>query len=129
MFSPFVRAIELQLIGAAEVRSAETAMAVERFRLIAGEWPATLDQLVPEYIRAIPEDPFAPGHPLRMALGDQRLIIYSVGPNQQDDGGDLKGMEPQDHGFILLHPAVRNQEPSTADEPCTCASQASDAPS
>ena len=42
----------------AQIRTAATALAAERFRLDQGRWPKSLDQLVPKYISAVPRDPF-----------------------------------------------------------------------
>lgn len=110
------RACQLHLHGGAELQTARVGLASERFRLSTGRWPETLDELVPDYIATIPEDPFDPGQPLRMARRDDRLIIYSLGPNGTDDGGDVRrdprsSTDVGDTGFILLDPASRNQPP------------------
>jgi hypothetical protein len=95
-------------------------MAVERFRLANGRWPANLDELVPAYIEAIPEDPFSAGNPLRLSAKDDRLIVYSLGIDQDDDGGDVRRGKQAvfgtgDLGFILLVPAARNAPPMPAE--------------
>jgi hypothetical protein len=72
-------------------RCARTAVAVERYRRDHdGAPPHTLSDLVPHYLAAIPADPFT-GAPLlyRAAADGGAYTIYSVGPNQKDDGGDL----------------------------------------
>ncbi len=68
-------------------RNAYAALAAERFRLARGRWPETLDELVPAYLDAVPEDPFD-GKPLRYRRRPDGFTVYSIGENGRDDGGD-----------------------------------------
>ena len=68
------------------VRATRSALAVERYRLAKSSLPEVLDELVPEYIEAIPEDPFD-GKPLRYKKLDKGYVVYSIGPDGKDDGG------------------------------------------
>ncbi len=94
----------------ARMRCAVTAMAVERFRLNNGRWPTSLDELVSEYLDAVPLDPFDE-QPLRYAIKDGYVAIYSIGHDGVDDGGALAkpigfGGRPRrapDVGFRLLN--------------------------
>lgn len=66
-------------------------LAVERFRRAhAGTPPASLAELVPEYMSAIPVDPFA-GQPLRYVVTEDSYIVYSVDVDRVDDKGALYG--------------------------------------
>ena len=62
------------------------ALAAERHRLKQGQLPAKLADLVPEFLPAVPTDPFD-GQPLRMLERGEELVIYSVGKDLKDDGG------------------------------------------
>ena len=64
----------------------KTAVAVYKYRADKNAWPETLDNLVPAYLESVPEDPFD-GKPLRMTKTDEKIILYSVGPDEKDDGG------------------------------------------
>ena len=71
------------------VRLAELSCALERYRAQHDNaLPPSLDVLVPEYISAIPEDPWDE-KPLRYRrLTDSPgYMLYSVGEHQTDDGG------------------------------------------
>lgn len=68
------------------MRSAQTALAVERFRLASGHLPQTLDELMPRFLPAIPEDPYD-GHPLRYHLLAKGYVVYSIGRDGVDNGG------------------------------------------
>jgi hypothetical protein len=51
-----------------------------------GGWPATLDELTPMLLPAVPLDRFD-GRPLRYRLIDGWPTLYSVGADRDDDGG------------------------------------------
>ena len=68
-------------------RAAAVLVAATRRRLETGELPASLDALVPVPLAAAPVDPFASGRPLVMTRGDDAIVVYSVGPDGEDDGG------------------------------------------
>ena len=90
---------------------AAAALAIRRFDIDHGYRPATLAELVPDYLPHIPRDPWAPGdEPIRyrpdgglptinpeswspdpVDESDLRrpAILYSVGTNRQDHGGRL----------------------------------------
>ncbi len=70
----------------ARVRLACTAIAIERYRLANHSLPATLSDLVPDWLRGIPVDPYD-GLPLRYKDTGKGYILYSVGENRLDDEG------------------------------------------
>jgi hypothetical protein len=70
-------------------RASRTAVALERFRRDnGGAIPESLDALVPRYLAQMPQDPLS-GSPMRYRSDEQGYTIYSVGTNNQDDGGEL----------------------------------------
>jgi hypothetical protein len=89
---------------------ATVGVAAERYRLAHGRWPDSLDRLVPEYLGAIPLDPYL-GTPLRELRHPGELAIYSVGPDGQDDAGYRSPATPfskgNDLSFRLWVPARR----------------------
>ena len=73
-----------------------TACALERHRLAHGEYPETLNALVPQYFDKLPHDAIT-GEPLKYRRsGDGGFILYSVGWNGTDDGG--KGVMKESGG-------------------------------
>jgi hypothetical protein len=64
----------------------QTHLAIRLFQLDNDRLPSSLDELVPNYLPAVPQDPFANG-PLIYRLSDEGYVLYSVGRNGQDDGG------------------------------------------
>jgi hypothetical protein len=71
----------------AGLQTAHAALAAQRYRLANGELPDELNQLVPDYLDAVPADPFD-GKPLRYAQrAEGGFVVYSVGSDETDDGG------------------------------------------
>ncbi|MBK8266870.1 MAG: hypothetical protein IPK83_00605 [Planctomycetes bacterium] len=68
--------------------AAATVIATSAYQAETQRLPASIDHLVPEYLSAVPIDPFD-GHSLRMQARAKSpgFILYSVGPNQRDDAG------------------------------------------
>jgi hypothetical protein len=63
-----------------------TAMACRLYLLRHGRIPETLSQLAPENLAEISVDPFT-GRSLVYRSTPKGFILYSLGPNQKDDGG------------------------------------------
>lgn len=79
-------AIELE----ARILQARLASALERYWLRQGDYPATLQALVPEFLPDIPVDLTDP-QPMKYRLLDpQKYLLYSIGFNRVDEGGTVK---------------------------------------
>jgi hypothetical protein len=98
------------------LRCAVTGLAVERYRRDTGEWPESLADLVPLYLREGQRDPFD-GAALRYRRLEHGVVIYSVGPDGKDHGGqltrDLQKLDGADLGFQLWGPSKRRQPAAT----------------
>jgi hypothetical protein len=75
------------------------AIAAKRYRMAHGEYPATWELLTPEFLPSVPSDPID-GQPLRLVVEKEGLLLYSVGADGVDDGGQ----DPQeiDHPDIVV---------------------------
>jgi hypothetical protein len=90
-------------------------LAVERFRRAQQRWPATLAELIPTYLPAVPIDPYS-GGPLLYKVFDDGVAVYSAGKNGVDDGGvrinSRHFLEPDsDLGLRLWDPLHRRLPP------------------
>ena len=87
-------------------RLSVAAIALKRFQLRHGNYPEALGQLVPEFLSAVPLDP-VDDQPLRYRRNaDGTFVLYSVGPNNKDDGGDPsleKGAESSSYNWLDRH--------------------------
>jgi hypothetical protein len=96
----------------AQLRLTAVGLAAERYRQAHGRWPRALDELVPEYLAAVPLDPFN-GQPLKLSKHDQGIVIYSVGADGVDNGGAINAANPNvagsDIGFRLWNVKHRRQ--------------------
>jgi len=73
--------------GQASTDLARVACALERHRLAHGQYPETLDALVPAFLAKLPHDVIN-GQPLKYRrTNDGLFVLYSVGWNEKDDGG------------------------------------------
>jgi hypothetical protein len=80
----------------AYVDATRVACAVERYLRANGNLPASLDLLAPSFIGVIPGD-VIDGKPLRYrAKPDGEFILYSIGWNQKDNGGELAWAKPKE---------------------------------
>jgi hypothetical protein len=89
--------------------TADAGIAAELYRRDHGEFPAKLEELVPDYLPALPLDPFG-GQPLRFRVdATGQLLIYSIGENGVDDRGGSKATgynQPPDIVFAV-EPAAK----------------------
>jgi len=80
----------------AHLRTAQVALALERWRLTHnGNVPDSLAGLAPNFLPAIPIDPFD-DQPLRYKKLARGYVVYSIGPNFTDDGGKEKPADAKD---------------------------------
>jgi hypothetical protein len=77
--------------GTVATELAIVACAIERYHLKNGNYPDSLDTLVPEFIEKVPADLMNPENPLQYIKGnsEDRYRIYSIGKNQTDEGGKV----------------------------------------
>jgi hypothetical protein len=88
-----LRTIQRSMESRADRRMSAVSLAVQLYRADHGQWPPTLDALVPKYLPAVPVDPMAPdGRPLGYVLvkgglpdGGDRPLVFSVGIDGVDD--------------------------------------------
>ena len=93
------RALENQMRVTCFRRITATAMALRMYQLDhGGQWPATLQELVPRYLKSMPIDPFSPAHAAIGYLPGDPPALYSVGVNEVDDHGDRTGAMTT-HGY------------------------------
>ena len=87
------RVSELFVFTQSSLDLARVACALERYRLMHGEYPETLDTLAPQFIGKLPHDVIN-GQPLHYRpTDDGQFILYSVGWNEKDDGGVVEFSE------------------------------------
>ncbi len=87
------RVAELDLRARAHLELAKTALALERYRLAGGRVPERLEELVPQYLKEVPSDPFD-GNPIRYRRTEPGYCLYSIFEDGQDNGGKEKADVP-----------------------------------
>lgn len=72
----------------AEKQITVTAIALKRYQMKHGNYPHDLNSLVPAFVSTVPRDP-VDGQLLRYRVQpDGNYLLYSIGENGIDDGGD-----------------------------------------
>jgi len=107
------RVIELSCRNKVSCEAVVTTLAIMRYKQDKGEFPETLEQLVEAgYVKEIPMDPWS-DKSLVYKKTDGNFILYSVGKNFVDDGGqvfrDDKGKVKQwaDEGDWVFWPIIK----------------------
>jgi hypothetical protein len=77
---------QMQLLRMTEIRILIADLAIRAHRLETSSLPATLAELIPDYLPAVPDDPYGKDTITYLVSGDE-YALYSVGPDGEDDGG------------------------------------------
>ena len=85
MMPALANSLERKSRNDVQLQATRTILALRACQLTHGKLPADLNALVPEFLEALPVDDFD-GKPLRYT--PEKKIVYSVGKNLKDDGGD-----------------------------------------
>lgn len=73
--------------GHAFAQLAMAACALERYHLAHGAYPDKIDDLIPQFLRAVPRDVMS-GQPLKFRrTNDGRFVLYSIGQDRRDNNG------------------------------------------
>jgi hypothetical protein len=99
----------------AQSRCMIATLAAERYRRSKGRWPGSLSDLVSAgLLPKVPTDPYDDA-PLRFRATETGLVIYSIGPDEEDNGGKLNRVDAEakglDLGFELWNVKQRRQAP------------------
>ena len=83
-----------------QLRTTQTIIALRAYQLTHGKLPENLDALVPEFLDKVPVDAFD-GQPLHYS--PDRKIVYSVGQNLKDDGGNDSRPGPSNRPLDIVY--------------------------
>ena len=102
--------------GGTMTGATDAAIACERYRRKHGKLPQSLEEVVPEFLPQVPTDPFD-GEPLRYVVADDGYLVYSVGPDATDHGGQSDETGQPDLVFRIRRSSEANrpsdQRPTT----------------
>ena len=109
------RIYELAYRSKMHYESVVTILAIERWRLEKGQYPEELSELVSAgFIKELPMDPFS-DKPLIYSRTNDNFILYSLGPNFRDDGGQVAIVRgrpvkwgTRDAGDIVIWPMLKH---------------------
>ncbi len=85
----FTRAWQTLARNQSLANEGQIVCALERYRIAHGDYPESLDALVPQFIEKTPPDIIG-GQPLKYRRTDDRIfLLYSIGWNEKDDDGQV----------------------------------------
>ncbi len=84
----FSKAVQVAARNETERQLTIAAIAIKRFQLRHGTLPSNLNALVPDFLPALPPDPMSGKTLLYHPAAGGDFVLYSVGEDGQDDGGD-----------------------------------------
>ncbi len=98
----------------AEIRLILTMIAIKRYQMKYKILPKKLTDLVPGFMKSVPLDPFD-GKPLRYKIIKGGFVVYSIGNDSTDDGGNVGErwfiLKPgQDLGYKIKCPIPNNEK-------------------
>lgn len=104
--------------GQGELAAVAAGVACERYRRRFGKWPNTLDDIPKDILAAVPIDP-CDGQPVKYRRNADHVVVYSVGPDGVDHGGDLRDAtkrDDRDYG-VRLYDVSHRRKPATPTPP------------
>ena len=79
-------------------------LAIRLYQAEHGKLPERLEQLAPRYLPELPIDPYSGQPPVFRASGE-KYVLYSLGPDRKDDGGQpTENNIPVGEGDLVLMP-------------------------
>ncbi|MCM8769503.1 MAG: hypothetical protein NC911_07550 [Candidatus Omnitrophica bacterium] len=100
LLSPLKRAFLTEASYKARLGLASLALACCLYRLKSGNYPLSLEELAPEFFSELPLDPFT-GQKYHYRVTELGFLIYSVGQDGQDDGGQKGKPGQEEKGDIV----------------------------
>lgn len=95
-------------------RNLHVAFALAASQRAKGQYPAKLDDLVPDFLATVPDDLFT-GRPLVYKPDARGCLVYSAGGNGKDDGGRRPEDNPPGDDIVvrltLPEPVVKKPDP------------------
>ena len=87
LFAPsMLKILQTETTGQMERRLTQLALMLAAYKSDHGEYPASLADLSPAYLATVPIDLFTE-KPLIYSRVENKYVLYSVGPNGEDDHG------------------------------------------
>lgn len=85
-FPAYQMIIEQAIYAEALRRQSIAAIAIERYRLTHSKLPTSLEEVVPEFLSAVPQDPIDSA-PMRYRVEGGSCTLWSIARDFKDDGG------------------------------------------
>lgn len=81
--------LQKSAVAQTTVRQIATACAIERFRQARGQFPENLQELLPNFLKEVPQEVVTEAPLVYRRNGETGYILYSRGWNNTDEGGSM----------------------------------------
>jgi hypothetical protein len=106
----YLRVTQTALRAETERQMTVIAIALKRYQFVHGSSALAIDALVPELLKTVPIDHMS-GLPFHYkAMGDKDFLLYSVGEDGVDDGGDASPGKGFWDGRDAVWPRAENRQ-------------------
>ena len=106
----FSSAMEAEIRYTTRLQLTQLAYALAGYRARYGSYPQKLSQLAPRYIPKVPMDLFS-GRSFRYEADLEDCLLYSVGSNGKDDGGQTFDSRPRGDDIVIdTRPKLENEK-------------------
>jgi hypothetical protein len=113
LYPALTRAFQRAWIAQSTAELATTGIAIKRYALRYGAPPGRLEELVPQFLAQCPID-YMDGRQLKYCRDGDFFLLYSVGIDGKDDGGDGRNANPGlpnfQNGRDLIWPQPASEE-------------------
>ncbi len=116
-FPTYEKIVTLFAQKRAHLRGSILSLTLRLYRVEHGAYPISLDALVPDYVDALPIDPFS-GKPFIYSKAGDDFRLYSLGDDKDDDGGILlTSIDGEVTGDLIIHLPLEEWLALEAEEP------------
>ncbi len=112
----FDRVFASELRIRTQLSLAQTALAVERFRLANGRLAERLEEVVPTFLDRVPTDPWNGGKHISYRVKENgEFVVYSYGKNKTDEKGEeMKDWWDKGDVTFTVAPVAAREQPQVA---------------
>ncbi len=87
LYPNYKRAYKQNVLSKMEYGGILLAAGLKLYRKEKGKYPESLSELVPDYLKEIPKDPYSPDGKFVYKKDGENVQLYTIGPDMKDGGG------------------------------------------
>lgn len=89
LYPNYKRAYKQNVLSRMEYGGVLLAAALKLYKIEKGKYPEELSEIVPDYLKEIPKDPYSPDGKFVYKKDGENVQLYTIGPDMKDGGGKV----------------------------------------